>query len=217
MKNANWVKIYWKSIGHSPRLPCMFTGLIQDIGIVRSIDKGGDWRVVIATGLDMGRHDIGASIACSGCCLTVVGKGNGWFSVDVSMESLSKTIIGGWTEGTRINIEPSLRLGDEMGGHIVSGHVDGLAELIAVDEDKDSHSLEIKVSGDHQKYIASKGSVTLDGVSLTVNEVDGDVFEVNIIPHTWQKTTLSDRKVGDSLNLEIDMLARYVARILDKD
>jgi riboflavin synthase len=195
----------------------MFTGLIQDIGKVRSIDKDGDWRIVIETGMDMARHELGASIACSGCCLTVVEKGSDWFSVDVSAESLSKTIINDWEEGARINLEPSLRLGDELGGHIVSGHVDGLAELIDIKEDNDSWRLKIKVPQTLSQYIASKGSVALDGISLTVNEVDGDVFGVNIIPHTWEHTTLSDRKVGDRLNLEIDMLARYVARMLNKD
>ena len=195
----------------------MFTGLIQDIGKVRSIDKDGDWRIVIETGMDMARHELGASIACSGCCLTVVEKGSDWFSVDVSAESLSKTIINDWEEGARINLEPSLRLGDELGGHIVSGHVDGLAELIDIKEDNDSWRLKIKVPQALSQYIASKGSVALDGISLTVNEVDEDVFGVNIIPHTWEHTTLSDRKVGDRLNLEIDMLARYVARMLNKD
>ena len=199
----------------------MFTGLIQDIGKVRSIDKDGDWRIVIGVtsngGMDMARHELGASIACSGCCLTVVEKGSDWFSVDVSAESLSKTIINDWEEGARINLEPSLRLGDELGGHIVSGHVDGLAEVIDIKEDNDSWRLKIKVPQALSQYIASKGSVALDGISLTVNEVDGDVFGVNIIPHTWEHTTLSDRKVGDRLNLEIDMLARYVARMLNKD
>jgi len=198
----------------------MFTGLIQDIGSVRSIDKDGDWRIVIETGMDMARHEIGASIACSGCCLTVVDLsieegGADWFAVDVSHESLALTVIETWVEGTRINLEPSLRLGDEMGGHIVSGHVDGLAELIDIVEDNDSWRLKIKASQELAGFIASKGSVALDGVSLTVNEVEGDVFGVNIIPHTWGYTTLSDRKVGDKLNLEIDMLARYVARQLE--
>ena len=197
----------------------MFTGLIQDIGVVRSIDKDGDWRIVIGVdALDMEAHAIGASIACSGCCLTVVEKGADWFSVDVSHESLDLTIIQDWEEGTQINLEPSLKLGDEMGGHIVSGHVDGLAELMALREDHDSWRLSIKVPEALAPFIASKGSVAVDGVSLTVNEVEDKgacVFGVNIIPHTWGKTTLSDRKVGDKLNLEIDMLARYVSRMLN--
>ncbi len=192
----------------------MFTGLIQDIGRVRSIEKDGDWRIVIDTELDMAREAVGASIACSGCCLTVVDKGEGWFAVDVSAESLSKTGIGDWDIGTAVNLEPSLRLGDEMGGHIVSGHVDGLAELTDIKEEGDSRRLKIKVSQDLAAFVAPKGSVALDGISLTVNEVDGTVFGVNIIPHTWDATTLAERKVGDHLNLEIDMLARYVARQL---
>lgn len=195
----------------------MFTGLIQDIGRVTSIDKDGDWRIVIETGMDMARHEIGASICCSGCCLTVVEKGKDWFAVEVSNESLALTVIGGWDIGSRINLEPSLRLGDEMGGHIVSGHVDGLAEVVDISKDADSHRLKIKVPKALAQYIAAKGSVTLDGISLTVNEVEGDVFGVNIIPHTWEYTTLSDRRVGHVLNLEIDMLARYVARMLDKE
>ena len=192
----------------------MFTGLIQDIGRVQSIDKDGDWRIVIQTGMHMDAHEIGASIACSGCCLTVVEKTSDSFTVDVSHESLSKTIIGNWCEGTRINLEPSLKLGDEMGGHIVSGHVDGLAELIEIKEDHDSWRLSFRVPRDFAGYIASKGSIALDGISLTVNEVEGDTFGVNIIPHTWEHTTLSDRGVGDRLNFEVDMLARYVARQL---
>lgn len=194
----------------------MFTGLIQDIGRVRSIDKDGDWRIVIETSFDMTRHEIGASICCSGCCLTVVEKGADWFAVEVSNESLDKTIIGGWGEGTRVNLEPSLRMGDEMGGHIVSGHVDGLAALMDIKEDADSHRLTLKVPDNLAQYIAPKGSVTLDGVSLTVNEVEDNRFGVCIIPHSWEHTTLADRKAGEYLNLEIDMLARYVARMLGK-
>ena len=192
----------------------MFTGLIQDIGVVRSIDKDGDWRIVMETGLDMARHEIGASIACSGCCLTVVEKGDDWFAVDVSQESLGLTIIKDWDEGSRVNLEPSLRLGDEMGGHIVSGHVDGMAEVIDVRQELDSHRLTFEVPQALAPFIASKGSVALDGISLTVNEVEGNRFGVNIIPHTWEKTTLADRKIGDDVNLEIDMLARYMQRML---
>lgn len=194
----------------------MFTGLIQDIGRVRSVDKDGDWHIVIETSMDMARHEIGASIACSGCCLTVTEKGEGWFGVDVSAETLSKTSIELWGEGTRVNLEPSLRLGDELGGHIVSGHVDGLATLIDLQPEQDSWRLQIQVPHDLSKFIAAKGSVALDGISLTVNAVEGDVFGVNIIPHTWERTSLSERKIGDALNLEIDMLARYVARMLQQ-
>ena len=193
----------------------MFTGIIQDIGTVKSIEKDGDWRIVIETGMDLSATPMGASICCSGCCLTVVEMGENWFAVEVSNESLEKTVIGSWEQGTKINLEPSLKLGDELGGHIVSGHVDGLAELQSITEDADSYRLKIKAPAELAKFIAPKGSVTLDGISLTVNEVEGDVFGVNIIPHTWQETTLSERKAGDKINIEIDMLARYVVRQLE--
>lgn len=193
----------------------MFTGIIQDIGTVQSIEKSGDWSVVIKTGLDLSATPLGASIACSGCCLTVVEKGADWFSVDVSAETLSKTVIGQWDEGVSVNLEPSLRLGDELGGHIVSGHVDGMAVLKSVSKDGDSYRLKIQVPAELAKFIAPKGSVSLSGVSLTVNEVEGDEFGVNIIPHTWDKTILSKLKEGDMLNIEIDMLARYVARMME--
>ena len=201
----------------------MFTGLIQDVGSVVSVDKTrGDARIRIATAIDLARESIGASIACSGCCLTVVEKGSssdgqGWFDVDVSAESLSKTAIGAWDVGSAVNIEPSLRLGDEMGGHIVSGHVDGLATLESITPEGDSYRLKIRVPQDLAHFIASKGSVALDGISLTVNEVDDNVFGVNIIPHTWDKTSLGQAKEGQSLHLEIDMLARYVARMLESN
>ena len=194
----------------------MFTGLIQDIGRVRSISKDGDWRIVIETGLDLSGVEIGASIACSGCCLTVVEKTDNSFGVDVSAESLFKTGIGKWQDGTPVNLEPSLKLGDELGGHIVSGHVDGQAELIEVKEDGDSFRLKFKAPEELAAFIAPKGSIALDGISLTVNEVEGNVFGVNIIPHTWVHTSLSTRKEGDYLNIEIDMLARYVARQLEE-
>lgn len=193
----------------------MFTGIIQDIGRVRSIGKNGDWRIVIETQMDLSATPSGASICCSGCCLTVVEKGEDWFAVDVSAESLSKTVIQDWEEGVQINLEPALKIGDELGGHIVSGHVDGLAELMAVKAEGDSHRLTLRVPHELAGFIAAKGSVALDGISLTVNEVDGDVFGVNIIPHTWANTTLSQRAVGEPLNIEIDMLARYVARMQD--
>ncbi len=194
----------------------MFTGLIQDIGSVRSItNREGDWRIVIESAMDMAALAIGASVACSGACMTVVEKGAAWFAIDVSAESLSKTTLKAWEEGTRVNLEPSLKLGDELGGHIVSGHVDGQARIQSITPEGDSFRLKIKAPEGLVKFIATKGSVTLDGVSLTVNEVDGDVFGVNIIPHTWEKTTLCDRKEGDDLNIEIDMLARYVARMLE--
>lgn len=209
------MKIYWKSIAASPRLPLMFTGLVQDIGLVNEIKKDGDWRILIETEfMNLSGAEIGASIACNGVCLTAVEKGPSWFMVDVSEETLSKTNVRFWEEGARVNLERSLKIGDEIGGHMVSGHVDGLAELIDIKAENDSWRLKIKVPQDLVQFIAPKGSVALDGISLTVNEVDGDVFGVNIIPHTWEKTTLSSREVGDSLNLEIDMLARYVAQQL---
>ena len=192
----------------------MFTGLIQNIGTVKSITKDGDWRIVIESDMDLSNTDIGASIACSGCCLTVVEKDQNSFAADVSAESFSKTIIKNWEEGASVNLEPSLKLGDELGGHIVSGHVDGVAQLISILEEGGSWRLKIKAPHDLAGFIAQKGSVALDGISLTVNEVENDVFGVSIIPHTWEHTTLSSKKVGDALNIEIDMLARYVARML---
>lgn len=198
----------------------MFTGIITDVGTVKSVDKtGGDVRLGIQTAFDLSTVDIGASIACSGCCLTVIEKKEDMFFVDVSAESVSKTTIGSWVEGSRINLERALKVGDELGGHIVSGHVDGLAKLISVTSDGDSYRLKFDVPQDLAKFIAPKGSVALDGISLTVNEVaddqGGNQFGVNIIPHTWDNTTLSDHYEGDAIHLEIDMLARYMARMLD--
>lgn len=197
----------------------MFTGIITDIGTVQSItDKGGDWRIVIETGFDLSQTDIGASIACAGCCLTVVSKTANRFDVDVSAESLSKTNIGSWIEGGRTNLEQALKMGDELGGHIVSGHVDGLAKVTSITPDGDSYRVVFDAPKELAGMIAPKGSVTLDGVSLTVNEVitnnDETQFGVNIIPHTWEHTTFGDLKEGQSVHLEIDMLARYVARAL---
>lgn len=193
----------------------MFTGIITDIGVVSSIEKNGDWHIGIKTAYDLTDVDMGASIACSGCCLTVVKKENDIFYVDVSAESLSKTTIGNWDVGTKINLERALKAGDELGGHIVSGHVDGLASLISVTPEGDSHRLIFDVADELAPFIAPKGSVALDGISLTVNEVSGNRFGVNIIPHTWRNTTLFTRKAGDQLHIEIDMLARYTARILE--
>lgn len=193
----------------------MFTGIIQDIGVVRSVEKGGDWRFVMQTGLDLSRTAIGASIACAGCCLTVVEKGADWFAVDVSRESLDKTTLRGWGEGMRFNIEPSLKLGDELGGHIVSGHIDGLARVVSVVPDGESHRLVFEVPEAFAVFVAQKGGIAINGVSLTVNAVHGTQFEVNIIPHTWAVTTLSDLKAGDRVNFEVDMLARYAIRYLE--
>lgn len=196
----------------------MFTGIITAMGTVTRVDtERGDRRFVIETPWDMDRVAIGASIACSGCCLTAVEKSGHSFVVDVSAESLLKTNLGSWHEGSRINLESSLKVGDELGGHIVSGHVDALACVESIKREGDSHRLKIKVPQAFKHYLAPKGSVALDGVSLTVNEVEDDVFGVNIIPHTWAVTSLGQCKVGDYLNLEIDVLARYVARMLGKE
>ena len=191
----------------------MFTGIITDMGTVQSIkDDGGDWRIAIQTGLNLSKTDIGASIACAGCCLTVVEKQKDVFFVDVSAETLSKTNIGQWKEGTKINLEASLKMGDELGGHIVSGHVDGLAILKSIKPEGDSHRLVFEAPIELAGMIAQKGSVALDGISLTVNEVDGQNFGVNIIPHTWQNTTLAALSEGDKVHLEVDILARYALR-----
>ena len=193
----------------------MFTGIITDIGKVVSVqNNGGDTRLGIETRFDLSKTDIGASIACAGCCLTVVEKRNSVFFVDVSSESLSKTNIGSWIEGTKVNLEQALKMGDELGGHIVSGHVDGLATLVSKTPEGDSHRLVFEAPQDLGGFIAPKGSITLDGISLTVNEVDGSRFGVNIIPHTWESTTLCSLAAGDKAHIEIDMLARYVARAL---
>lgn len=195
----------------------MFTGIITDIGTVTRVDDTrGDKRFEITTSWDMTDVPMGASIACSGCCLTVVVQTRHSFSVDVSAESISKTNLGSWVEGTRINLESSLKFGDELGGHLVSGHVDGLATLLSIMPEGDSFRLKIRSPQDLKHFIAPKGSIALNGISLTVNEVEDDVFGVNIIPHTWEVTTMGQSKVGDVINMEIDMLARYVARILGK-
>ncbi len=194
----------------------MFTGLVQHIGTVRRIEKSGDWRLEIETDMDLAATALGASICCSGCCLTVTEKGPDWFAVDVSQESLSKTTIGTWAEGMKINLEPSLKMGDELGGHFVFGHVDGVAQLVSIGREGDSYRLKLKAPAGLEKFVAAKGSVSLDGISLTVNETDGGAFGVNIIPHTWDRTTLQYRKEGDALNFEADMLARYVARQMEQ-
>lgn len=196
----------------------MFTGLVKDIGTVGVIDKNqGDWRIFIETNMNISETQIGASIACSGVCLTAIEigkkeKGPNWFIVEASAETRNKTTLGKWDKGTKINLEPSLKLGDELGGHFVFGHVDGIATLESIRQDGSSHRLTIKPPAELMPYIASKGSVSLDGISLTVNEVNADTFGVNIVPHTWDNTTLGAAKQGDQLNIEIDMLARYVAR-----
>ena len=198
----------------------MFTGIITDKGRVEAVEPRGDLRVRIATAYDMATVDLGASIACSGVCLTVVDKGEGWFAVDVSGETQSRTPPGLWTEGRALNLERALKVGDELGGHIVTGHVDGLGEVAAVEPVGDSVRIGIVAPAALAPYIAAKGSVALDGVSLTVNEVEslpdgGAAFSVNIIPHTAQETSFGDVRPGDRLNIEIDILARYLGRMLE--
>jgi riboflavin synthase len=197
----------------------LFTGIVTDIGTVRSVEQRGDLRLVIGSQYDMGTVDLGASIACSGACLTVVDKGDDWFAVDVSNETVSKTAPGLWSEGARLNLERALRVGDEIGGHIVTGHVDGLALVTKVDEVGGSLDVTIEAHRALGGAIAPKGSICLDGVSLTVNEVEdaGDVtrFTVNLIPHTADHTTLGGMAAGRKLNLEIDVLARYLKRMAD--
>ena len=192
----------------------MFTGIISAIGRIDDIQKPGDWQLRITTPWDCAKIDLGGSIACSGVCLTVVERDADWFAVEVSAESLSRTTIGTWQAGTQINLERALRLGDELGGHIVSGHVDGLAIIDQITRSGDSHELEICVPEALSKFIAEKGSVSLDGISLTVNAIEDSHFGVNIIDHTWGHTTLGHATIGQHLNLEIDMLARYVSRLI---
>lgn len=191
----------------------MFTGIVTDVGRVRRIQATArDHRYEIETAFDTATIDLGASISHAGCCLTVTEKGPGWFAVEVSGETLSKTTLGEWAEGTRVNLERAAKLGDELGGHIVSGHVDGLGRVVSIMPEGGSHRIEIEAPAPLHRYIAAKGSITVDGVSLTVNEVEGRTFGLNIIPHTWDHTTLGGLEVGNSVNLEIDMLARYLAR-----
>ena len=195
----------------------MFTGIVTDIGTVASVESPGDTRVVISTAYDTTTVDLGASISCSGVCLTVVDKGPNWFAVDVSGETISRTAKDQWTEGRKFNLERAMKLGDELGGHIVTGHVDGLGTVVALAEEGGSHRVTIRAGADIAPFIAPKGSVTVDGVSLTVNsvkDIDGEVeFGLNIIPHTWAVTTLGTIQMGQSVNIEIDVLARYLQRM----
>ncbi|CAO1649437.1 riboflavin synthase [Parasphingorhabdus sp. NYA22] len=195
----------------------MFTGIVSDIGTIESIDQRGDLRVKIKCGYDMDGVDMGASIACSGVCLTVVDKGADWFAVDVSGETLSCTAEGQFTAGRRLNLERALKVGDELGGHIVTGHVDGVGEVMSSIIAGDSREVVIRVSKELAPFVAAKGSITVDGVSLTVNAVSDEdgvtLFTLNIIPHTAQVTTLGDLQSGRVVNLEIDILARYLARM----
>ncbi len=195
----------------------MFTGIVTDIGTVASVESPGDTRVVVSTAYDTATVDLGASISCSGVCLTVVDKGPNWFAVDVSGETISRTAKDQWTEGRKFNLERAMKLGDELGGHIVTGHVDGLGTVVALSEEGGSHRVTIRAGADIAPFIAPKGSVTVDGVSLTVNsvqDIDGEVeFGLNIIPHTWAVTTLGTIQMGQSVNIEIDVLARYLQRM----
>ncbi|MBL9011187.1 MAG: riboflavin synthase [Alphaproteobacteria bacterium] len=195
----------------------MFTGIITDKGRVRAISKPGDTLIEIDTSYDVARIAIGASIACSGPCLTVVRRGvtegQGWFAVEASAETLSKTTIGDWSVGTPVNLERALRVGDELGGHIVSGHVDGVGTVRSIRPEGQSWRFSFEAPSELMRYIAHKGSIAIDGVSLTVNEVEGETFGVNIIPHTFTETTFGQMTQGQRINLEIDALARYVERI----
>jgi riboflavin synthase len=191
----------------------MFTGIVTDVGRVRAVrDTNRDRRFEVETAFDLSTVDIGASIAHAGCCLTVVEKGEGWFAVEVSGETLSLTTLANWAEGRRVNLERSAKVGDELGGHIVSGHVDGVGEVLSIESEGGSHRVRIRVPRPLHRLIAQKGSIAVEGVSLTVNDIEDDVFGINLIPHTWDVTTLGELKVGSPVNLEIDMLARYLAR-----
>lgn len=205
----------------------MFTGIVTDVGTVKSVEKTGDTRFVIETAYDPDGIEIGASIACGGACLTVIEKGHagdgaggsvgsgGWFAVEASAETLGCTSLGAWKPGTKINLERSLKVGDEIGGHIVSGHVDGVGRIRSMTPEGGSVRYVFEAPEALMKHIASKGSITVEGVSLTVNEVEDDTFGVNLIPHTQTVTSFGAVKVGDAVNLEIDVLARYVARLRD--
>ena len=195
----------------------MFTGLITDLGRVRSVEtSAGGARLAVETAYDMAAVEVGASIACSGACMTVVEKGAGWFAVDVSGESLARTTIGGWKAGGRVNLEQSLRLGDTLGGHLVTGHVDAVATVLERRPDGDSQRFSFAIPEGYEGFIAPKGSIALDGVSLTVNEVENGRFGVNIIPHTAERTTFGALQAEDRVNLEVDLIARYVARLIPR-
>ena len=196
----------------------MFTGIVTDVGHVLALENRGDLRARIATAYDISGIDIGASIASDGVCLTVVDKGTepqGWYDVDISAETVGLTNIESWKVGKRVNLERALKVGDELGGHIVSGHVDGMAVIVAMEDEGDSTRVTLEAPDALARFIAPKGSVALNGTSLTVNEVDGARFGINFIPHTKTVTTWGDAKVGDKINLEVDTMARYVARLQD--
>lgn len=196
----------------------MFTGIITDQGTILKLDQAGDLKVRIGTGYDVSGIDLGASIACDGVCLTVVDLGRepqGWFDVQASAETISKTNLGSWAVGRTVNLERALKVGDELGGHIVSGHVDGVAKIVELHDEGDSTRMTLEAPQALAKFIAPKGSIALNGTSLTVNEVDGTRFGINVIPHTKEVTTWGQVAVGDTVNLEVDTLARYVARLAE--
>jgi riboflavin synthase len=198
----------------------VFTGIITDLGRIEAVEARGDLRVRVACGYDMSTVDLGASIACSGVCLTVVDKGESWFALDVSAETQSRTVPGMWAEGAALNLERALRVGDELGGHILTGHVDGVGEVAAVEPIGDSLKLGIVAGAEIAPFIAAKGSIALDGVSLTVNEIEslpggGIAFGVNIIPHTAAQTGFGGVAAGRRVNIEIDILARYLGRMVE--
>ena len=202
----------------------MFTGIITDVGRVLALENRGDLRARIATRYNVSGIDIGASIASDGVCLTVVAKGKsldcdlqGWYDIDISAETVSKTSLAAWMVGKRVNLERSLKVGDELGGHIVSGHVDGVATIVDMVDDGASTRVTLQAPDDLGRFIAPKGSVALNGTSLTINEVNGAQFGINFIPHTKSVTTWGDVKIGDLVNLEVDTMARYVARLRDYD
>jgi riboflavin synthase len=198
----------------------MFTGIVTDVGRIVDTKVTGDLRARIATRYDVGGIDIGASIACDGVCLTVVALGSdphNWFDVEISAETVSKTNVGSWATGKRVNLERALKVGDELGGHIVSGHVDGLAEVVGVRHEGGSVRVTFRAPDALARFIAPKGSIALNGTSLTVNEVSGAEFGVNLIPHTQEVTTWGEVAVGDKVNLEVDTMARYVARLREYD
>ncbi|WP_170332810.1 riboflavin synthase [Ruegeria arenilitoris] len=191
----------------------MFTGIVTDIGTIVELEQQGDLRARIRTDYDTATIDIGASIASDGVCLTVIALGDDWYDVQISAETVSKTNLDKWQVGKRVNLERALKVGDELGGHIVSGHVDGVADVVSVEDEGDSTRVVLQAPADLARFIAPKGSVALNGTSLTVNDVEGREFGINFIPHTKEVTTWGDVAVGDRINLEIDTLARYVARL----
>jgi riboflavin synthase len=207
----------WRPTAAFPKVARMFTGIITDLGRVRTVAPGPITRFAFDTGFDTAAIAIGASIACNGCCLSLVDKGEGWFAVEASAETLAVTTLGDWRPGRPVNFERPLRIGDELGGHLVSGHVDGVASIVERRPDGASLRFELLAPAALARFIAAKGSVTLDGVSLTVNEVAGEHFGVNIIPITQRQTNFGTLLPGDRVNLEIDLVARYLARLLQGD